>query len=120
MGSITNIVSLLAAGAGLISLGVTLVGAFFVVKAGGFQSANTAQSSAIGALQAEMGVKDKEIARLNRTVERLEQTIVTICVALKKRLGLIITVDDDMVSIEDRKGASTTARIRRISEDDDP
>jgi hypothetical protein len=122
MGSITNILALLSAWAGLISLGITLVGAFFIIKSGKLQSANAAQGSAISALQAEMEVsrkkdedKDKEITRLKQEVSQLKQTIVTICVALKRRFGLIITVDDDMVSIEDKRGNSTTTRIRHAS-----
>lgn len=124
MGSIANILSLLSAGAGLISLGITLVGAFFVVRSGRLQSANTAQSSAISALQAEMEVshkrdedKDKEIARLNQKITHLELTIDTICAALKRR-GLVISVQGEVVNIEDKRGNSTTARIRPLKQDD--
>ena len=118
--------SLLSAGAGLLSLGITLVGAFFVVRSGRLQSANTAQSSAISAMQSEMAVmnqriEDKEKAneQLNKKITHLELTIDTICAALKKR-GLIISVQGEMINIEDKRGNSTTARIRpvRLTQDD--
>lgn len=119
--------SLLSAGAGLLSLGITLVGAFFVVRSGRLQSANTAQSSAISAMQSEMAVmnqriedKEKENEQLNKKITHLELTIDTICAALKKR-GLIISVQGEMINIEDKRGNSTTARIRpvRLTQDDD-
>lgn len=118
--------SLLSAGAGLLSLGITLVGAFFVVRSGRLQSANTAQSSAISAMQSEMAVmnqriedKEKENEQLNKKITHLELTIDTICAALKKR-GLIISVQGEMINIEDKRGNSTTARIRqvRLTQDD--
>lgn len=115
-----DLLSLLSAGAGLISLGITLVGAFFVIKSGRLQNANTAQSSAISAMQSEMAVlrgkiedKGKENEQLNKKIIHLELTIDTICVALKKR-GLIISVQGEMVNIEDKRGGSTTARIRPV------
>lgn len=126
MGRVMDLLSLLSTGAGLISLGITLVGAFFIIKSGRLQSANTAQSSAISALQSEMTIlrgrvedKDKENAQLTQKINHLELTIDTICAALKKR-GLIISVQGEMVNIEDKRGNSTTARIRpvRLTQDD--
>jgi hypothetical protein len=115
-----DLLSLLSGGAGLISLGITLVGAFFVIKSGRLQSANTAQSSAISAMQSEMAVmnkriedKDKENDRLSQKIIHLELTIDTICAALKKR-GFIISIQGEMVNIEDKRGGSTTARIRPV------
>lgn len=122
-----NMLSLLSAGAGLLSLGITLVGAFFVVRSGRLQSANTAQSSAISAMQSEMAVmnqriedKEKENEQLNKKITHLELTIDTICAALKRR-GLVISVQGEMVSIEDKRGNSTTTRIRpvRLTQQDD-
>lgn len=120
MGRIMDLLSLLSAGAGLISLGITLVGAFFVIKSGRLQSANTAQSSAISAMQSEMAVlnrrvedKEKENEHLNKKITHLELTIDTICTALKRR-GLIISVQGEMVNIEDKRGNSTTTRIRPV------
>jgi septal ring factor EnvC (AmiA/AmiB activator) len=122
-----DFLSLLSTSAGLISLGITLVGAFFVIKSGRLQSANTAQSSAISAMQSEMAVlrgkiedKEKENEQLNKKITHLELTIDTICAALKKR-GLIISVQGEMVNIEDKRGNSSTARIRpvRLTQDED-
>lgn len=124
MGRIMDLLSLLSAGAGLISLGITIVGAFFIIKSGRLQNANTAQSSAISAMQSEMAVmktriedKDEENERLNKKIIHLELTIDTICTALKRR-GLIISVQGEMVNIEDKRGNSTTTRIRPLKQDD--
>jgi septal ring factor EnvC (AmiA/AmiB activator) len=125
MGRIVDLLQFLSVGAGLLSLGITLVGAFFVVRSGRLQSANTAQSSAISAMQSEMVLlrgriedKEKENAQLSQKINHLELTIDTICSALKKR-GLVISVQGEMVNIEDKRGSTTTARIRPVRLKDD-
>jgi hypothetical protein len=46
--------------------------------------------------------KEKENAQLSQQINHLELTIDTICVALKKR-GLVISVQGEMVNIEDKR-----------------
>lgn len=128
MGSITNILSLLSAGAGLLGFSIAVIVAFFAVKNGVMKSANDAQSSTISAMRDEIDTlrgtmenREKEYeARLKKAEEKnahLEQTIDTICTALKS-LGLIVTVQGEIVSIEDKRGRSTNARIRPLKQDD--
>src|SRR5581483_695211 len=121
MGRIVDFLSLLSTGAGLISLGITLVVAFFAVKNGVMQSANQAQGSAISALRTEVETLRERVEDAEKENSRLEQIIDTICVALKKR-GLVISIQGEMVSIEDKRGGSTTTRIRPVrltNQDDD-
>lgn len=109
-----DFLSMLSAGAGLISLGITLVVAFFAVRSGVLQSANQAQGSALSAMQSEMTILRERIEDAEKENSRLEQIIDTICSALKRR-GLIITVQGEMINIQDKRGGSTTTRIRRVS-----
>ncbi len=98
--------------AGLASLVVTLVGAIFVTKSGIVKSTNEAQANAIAALQAEVNTLRNRIGDMEKENTRLEQTIQTICSALKMR-GMVITVQGEMVNIHDDKG-STTTHIRGV------
>lgn len=119
---------ILSTGAGILGFGIACVVAFFAIKNGTLKSANDAQSSAISALRAEietlrekMNDAEKENqSRLKKAEEKsahLEQTIETICTALKS-LGLIVTVQGEIVSIEDKRGRSTSTRIRPLKQDD--
>lgn len=113
-----DFLSLLSAGAGLISLGITLIVAFFAVKNGVLQSANQAQNSAISAMRTEMETLRERVEDAEKENQRLEQIIDTIYIALKKR-GLVITVQGEMINIQDKRGGSTTTRIRRSASQDD-
>lgn len=118
MPRIVDILSLLSNSVGFISLGIALVLAYFAVKSGKMQNANQAQGSAITAMRSEietlrerMEDKDKENEKLNNKIIQLEQTIDTICTALKIR-GMIITIQGEMINIQDRNGNSTTTKIK--------
>jgi len=119
-----DLLSLLSNGVGFISLGVTLVLAYFAVKSGKMQTANTAQGSAIAAMKEEMEILrsrvadgEKRVAEAERKNTRLELTIGTICEALKLR-GLVITIQGEIVNIQDVNG-STTTRIHSIKNEKD-
>lgn len=97
--------------AGLISLGVTIIGAFYVVRSGVGKTTSDAQQSAISALQTELTTLRGRVADTEKENIRLEQTIQTICSALKLR-GMIITIQGEMINIQDKAtGGSTTTRI---------
>lgn len=118
---IMDILQFLSAGAGLLGFSIAAIVAFFAVKNGVMRSTNQAQGSAISAMRSEIETLRERIEDAEKENSRLEQIIDTICVALKKR-GLIITVQGEMINIEDKRGGSTTARIRPIrlpDEDDD-
>jgi hypothetical protein len=120
MGRIVDFLQLFSAGAGLLGFSIAVIVAFFAVRNGVMKSANDAQGSAISAMRTELETLRERIEDAEKENSRLEQIIDTICVALKKR-GLVITIQGEMVSIEDKRGGSTTARIRpvRLKQDDD-
>lgn len=107
MGRIMDFLTLLSNSVGFISLGITLVVAFFAVKSGKMQSANQAQGSAIAAMRSELETLRERIEDAEKENSRLEQIIDTICSALKIR-GMVITVQGEMVHIQDQNGSTTT------------
>jgi hypothetical protein len=112
MGRISDLLQIISTGAGLLGFGIAAVVAFFAVRNGVMKSANDAQSSAISAMQGEMAVLRERVEDTEKENARLEQIIDTICVALGRK-GFVITIQGEMVNIQDRKGGSTTTRIRR-------
>jgi F0F1-type ATP synthase alpha subunit len=96
--------------AGLISLGVTFVGGFYLVRSGVSKSATEAQQSAISALQAELATLRGRVGDAEKERVRLEHTIETICAALLTK-GMVITIQGEMVNIQEGK-MTTTTRIR--------
>lgn len=109
MVKLMDILQLLSNGAGLLSLGVALIVAFFAVKNGVMKAASDAQSSAIGAMRSEIETLREKVEDVKKDNHKLQQTIDTICEALKIR-GLVISIQGEMVNIADKNG-STTAKI---------
>jgi len=120
MGRISDLLQIFSTGAGLLSFGIVLVGAFFAMRSGVFKTTSAAQGSAISAMQSELETHRGKIEDLEKENTRLNQIIETMCAALKRK-GFIITIQGEMINIEDRKGGTTTTRIRRVSggQDDD-
>jgi len=113
-----DILQLISALAGVLGFGIAAAVAFFAVKNGTMKSANDAQSSAINAMQTEIQTLRERVDDTEKENIRLEQTMQTICVALEKK-GFVITIQGEMVNIEDKRSSrSTTTRIRRIAQDD--
>lgn len=93
---------------------VLIVGSFYVVKNGVGKTVSKANQDAIIALNATIIALQSDVSTLRSKVEdvtkdkiRLEQTIDTICLALKSR-GLMITVQGEMVNIDTLDGKSST------------
>jgi hypothetical protein len=121
MGRISDILSIISASAGVLGFGIAAVVAFFAVKNGVMKSANEAQSSTIDAMRDEIQLLRERVEDTEKENMRLEQIIDTICAALKKR-GLVISIQGEMINIQDKRGGSTTTRIRRVpgsGQDDD-
>lgn len=100
--------------AGLFSLGFTviavIVGAVILGKNTARQTTADAQKNAIDAMQAEIDTLRGRTDDLKKENTRLELIIETICSALKTR-GMIITVQGEMINIQD-SGSSTTTKIQ--------
>lgn len=96
---------------------ITIVGgvavAIFLGKSKAGAAANAEQEKAINAMQKRLDAQAQDIADLRMENTRLEQTIDTICKALKVKKGLVVTIQGEMVSIEDRNGNMTTTRIHQ-------
>jgi uncharacterized protein YPO0396 len=100
--------------AGLFSFLIVVIGAFFTSKAMNrhniSEETNKAQNDAIAAMQGEIASLRRKVEDLNKDKIRLEQTIDTICAALKIR-GMVITIQGELIHIEDKNGKTTTTRI---------
>lgn len=83
-----------------------------MAKSGVNKTTSEAQSGAIVALEAEVKALTRKVDNITKENAKLEQTIETICSALKTR-GMLITIRGELIDIEDLKnGKTTVARIR--------
>ena len=105
----------------LINLIITLfltIGADAAYRHGFTRTVNEVQERVINALQCEIQSLHDRIAALEKENTRLSYTLTTMCTALKQR-GIHVTIDGDIVSIQDRTGASYTynTRVSRMQEE---
>ena len=105
----------------LINLIITLcltIGAVVAYRYGFTKTANEVQERVIHALQSEIQSLHDRIAALEKENTRLSYTLTTMCQALKQR-GIHVTIDGDIISIQDHSGASYTynTRVSRLQED---
>jgi hypothetical protein len=108
----------LNANAGLFSFLIVVIGAFFASKVMArhniSEKTSEAQNNAIVAMQEEIASLRRKVEDINKDKIRLEQTIDTICAALKIR-GMVITIQGELIHIEDKSGKTTTTRIHSES-----
>jgi len=104
----------LSAFAGLISMVLLLI---LAVVAGRYMAktnintvASEAQKSAIDAMHEEMGILRNKVDDLKKENIRLQFIMETISAALKT-MGIIVSIDGDMVKIKDNKDNNITTRI---------
>lgn len=77
-----------------------IVGGYVAFKYGIARTANDVQEHVINALRNEIDVMRNRIEDLENENLRLDQVILTICEALKKR-GLIVHIDGSIVTVSD-------------------
>ncbi len=80
-----------------------VVGGFVAYKHGFARTANEVQERVIHALESEIQALHDRISALEQENTRLNQTITTICSALKQR-GIHVTIDGDIVHLHDITG----------------
>lgn len=101
--------------AGLLSMGVTIVGVvvggMYIGRNAAGKTANDAQLTAIAAMQAEINTLRGRTDDLRKENARQEVVIETICSALKTR-GMIISIQGEMINIQDSNSGSVTMKIR--------
>jgi hypothetical protein len=100
---------------GLLSLIFVISGAVYAARyVGKGKAADTAadaQEKAIGAMEARLNVQEKSIADLTKENARLCLVFDTIKAALKS-MGMMVTIDGEMIIINDGK-TSVTTRIKQ-------
>ncbi len=79
-----------------------IFGGILAFRNGFTRTANEVQERVINALESEITTLRMRIEDVERENNRLQQTILTICEALKKR-GLAVSIDGNLVSISDGK-----------------
>jgi len=99
----------------IVSIGVAWMVARTLAKSQVGDATNQAQNEAIKAMEEEIKSIRRKIEDLTKEKNKLEQTIDTICAALRIR-GLVITIQGEIVHIEDRNGKTTTTRISKNEE----
>lgn len=93
---------------------LVLVGGYMAIKSANHRQSGEIQSQAIDALKAELEVLQRRLEALERENTRLQQIMSLIKSALRKR-GLTISIDGDLVTIDDGKGHRS--QHSRIQED---
>ncbi len=106
-----QITSALSIASMLLTIG-SLVGGFIAYKSAVNRTVSEIQEHVINALQQEISVLNDKIAALERENNRLDQIILTMCEALKKR-GMIISIDGNLVTISDGRNTHS-ARIQGV------
>lgn len=86
----------------LISL-LLLIGGYIAIRSGKQRQAGEIQSQVIDALKAELEALQRRMDTLERENIRLTHIMGLIKTALRKR-GLTISIDGDLVTIDDRRG----------------
>ncbi len=84
------------------------------------------QTNTITALQAQNTAQEKQIQVLEKKITRLEGVFFTLQVTLKKRRGLLIEVNDDVITlIDQRTGVEhvvqihTTGQLEKIAQQEE-
>jgi cell division protein FtsB len=98
----------------LINLIITIaliIGGVAAYRHGFTRTANEVQARVISALQSEIQALHDRIGALEKENTRLSYTLTTMCHALKQR-GIHVTIDGDIVSIQDRSGKSFVYNTR--------
>lgn len=98
--SIINILLVIAA----------MVGGYMALKSGKHRTSGEIQGQAIEALKAELDVMRSRLEALEKENTKLEQTMGLIRQALRRR-GMTISIEGDLVTIDDGLGSSQTGRV---------
>lgn len=93
---------------------LTIAAAIIAARSSGkndaIKSATDAQSKTIDAMQSRLDVQSSSIEEMRKENIRLQLIIETVSSALKS-MGLIVSIEGEMVKIKDNNNNSTTTRI---------
>lgn len=93
------------------------VGGVFAYRQNYAKTASEIQERVINTLKTEADSLRLHVNDCEKEIERLKQTIETILAALKKQ-GIYVTIDGDMILIEDKSGRIASMRKPRIAKDE--
>ena len=96
-----------------------VIGGIAAYRHGFTRTANEVQERVIHALQSEIQSLHDRIEALERENTRLNYVLSTMCTALKQR-GLHVTIDGDIVSIQDHRGDSYSYNARIFADGQEP
>jgi hypothetical protein len=85
-----------------------ILGGILAFKNGFTRTANEVQERVINALQQEISVLHMRLTDLEAENRRLDQVLITLCEALKKR-GIVVSIDGSLVTVTD---GNTTHSMR--------
>lgn len=88
-----------------------MVGGYMAIRSGKHRASGEIQAQAIDALKAELDVLQRRLEQLEKENTRLNQIMSLIKSAMSKR-GLVVTIDGDLVTIQDGHGGSQVGRIQ--------
>lgn len=80
-----------------------LVGGLWIFKRSYVKQLGELQQSVIATYKAENEAQELKIKSLERKVTRLESVLATLQVTLKKRRGLLIEINDDLITLVDQR-----------------
>lgn len=96
----------------LIIIAAGLAGGLWIFKRSYVKQLGELQESVISTYKAQNDAQAIQIKTLEKKVARLEGVISTLQLTFKKRRGLLIEVDDDVITlIDQRTGAEHTVKI---------
>jgi hypothetical protein len=87
------------------------VGGFFVLRQGYAKQAAEVEDRVIKALNVEIATQERKIKALEKDLDRLRRILDTIRNILNRR-GWKITIDGEIVTLEDNTGKSNITRIQ--------
>lgn len=96
----------------LIIIAAGLAGGLWIFKRSYVKQLGELQESVIATYKAENEAQELKIKSLEKKVARLEGVISTLQITFKKRRGLLIEIDEDLITLTDqRTGAEHTVKI---------
>ncbi len=96
----------------LIIIAAGLVGGLWIFKRSYVKQLGELQDSVIATYKSQNEAQELQIKTLEKKVARLEGVISTLQITFKKRRGLLIEIDEDVITLVDqRTGAEHTVKI---------
>lgn len=100
----------------LIIIVAGLTGGLWIFKRSYVKQLGELQQSVIDTYKSQSEAQDKEINLLKRKVTKLEAVLTTLQVTLKKQRGLLIEINDDLITLVDQRTGTEHAVQIHVSD----